>query len=511
MTDKEKLKTWIVFVLLIIVVIWTRYQFIDEPLERDITGYAVNANEMLNGKYLYSDLTDHHPPGSYTTFYLFQLFFGFGQFTVFLIGVTFSLLTMTGIYTALSHIDRSAALWAAAFWAIISCDPMIQANQPNAELFMNACLAGAFAFLMRDSGKGTGIRTAIGAGVLIATSSFYKPITVVAAVFFSIGHFISVSGAQQKIRAFKQVAVMAFIGFFSWGMAWGYLNFIGVFDDYWKFFFDYSLYYSGNFFLNLFKGLSAEYFIPEKMYALIPLMMLSLMGMVFSNHGKIERNGILISIYALSAFFMILIPGKFFLHYYQFWLPVLSIGGGYGLFSLSSQINNSAEKTVNLLGGAFIGALVFFQLPNLNIPINELSLKKYGGDGNNFIASKKLAPLLNKVLTQEESFFNLGMENGLYFYSERRPPSGQMWIFYYLHGPLSEFLTKKLMNDLKEKPPILILVTNYVFPKHLIWKWLLDRYQLLSDQTTFAPFHAYSLKGVDLDSRLKNLNNPQNS
>jgi hypothetical protein len=302
MIQKEKLKTWIVFILLAATTTLIRYLFIDEPLERDITGFAIFADEMLNGKYLYSNLTNHHPPGSFITFYLFQSLFDYGPFTVFLIGITFSLLTMIGIYAALSGVDRAVAFWAAAFWAIISCDPMIQVNQPNAELFMNACLAGAFAFLMRDSGKGSGIQTAIGAGVLIAASSFYKPITVAAAVFFSIGHFISVFGAQQKIRALKQVGVMAFIGFLSWGIAFTYLGFIGIFEDYWKFFFDYSQFNSGNFFVNLLKGFSPEYFIPEKMYALIPLIILSLAGIVLSNQGKPGRNGILISVYSLSVY-----------------------------------------------------------------------------------------------------------------------------------------------------------------------------------------------------------------
>ncbi len=505
MIKEDKLKTWIIFILLAAATGLIRYHFIEEPLERDITGYAIYADEMLNGKYLYSNLTNHHPPGSFITFYLFQSLFDYGPFTVFLIGITFSLLTMVGIYATLSRVDRSAALWAAAFWAIISCDPMIQANQPNAELFMNAYLAGAFAFLMRDSGKGSGLQTAIGAGVLIAVSSFYKPITVVAAVFFSIGHFISVSGAKQKIRALKQVGVMAFIGFFLWGVAWGYFHFIGIFDDYWKFFFDYSQYYSGNFFVNLLEGFSPEFFIPKNMYAVIPLIMLSLIGIIFSSQGKLGRNGILISVYSLSVAFMILLPGQFFFHYYQLWLPVLAIAGGYALFSFRPQIKNYPEKTTHLLGGVFLGALIFFQLPNLNIPLDELAIKKYGRDGENFVASKKLAPLINKILAPEEYFFNIGMENGLYFYSKRRPPSGQIWVYYYLDGPLSDLLTKRLQTDLKENLPVLILVTNYAFPKHPIWKWLLEHYRPLSDSKAFAPFHAYSLKGIDLDSRLKAL------
>ncbi len=511
MIQKENLKTAMVFILLAFVIVLARYHYVEEPLERDITGYAVYADEMLNGQYLYANLTNHHPPGSFVTYYLFQSLFGYGKVTVFLIGVTFSLLSMVGIYTSLSNIDQTAALWAAAFWAVISCDPMIQANQPNAELFMNACLAGTFSFLMRDSGKGSGVQTAIGAGILIAMSSFYKPITVVAAVFFSLGLFVSVSGKEQKGRALKQVGIMAFIGFFSWGGVWGYFKLIGIFDDYWKFFFDYSQYYSGNFFINLFAGFSAEFLIPEKMYALIPLIMLSLVGIIFSNQEKPGRTGILISVYSFSAVFMILLPGQFFFHYYQLWLPVLSIAGGYALFSIKSQIKNFPEKTTNLLGGVFLGALVFFQLPNLNIDLNELPQKKYGEEGKLFTASKKLSPLINQVLSRDEYFFNIGMENGLYFYSKRRPPSGQVWLYYYLDGPVAKLLTKKLENDLKENPPVLILVTNYVFPKHPIWKWLLERYQLLSDQKVFAPFHAYSLKGIDFDSRLKTLNRSQNS
>jgi len=510
MIKEEKLKTWIIFFLLVVTTALIRYHYIDEPLERDITGYAVYADEMHNGKYLYSNLTNHHPPGSFITFYLFQSLFGYGPFTVFLIGITFSVLAMIGIYAALSGIDRSAALWAVAFWAIISCDPMIQANQPNAELFMNTCLVGAFAFLMRDSGKGSGIQTAIGAGVLIAASSFYKPITVVAAALFSIGHFISASGREQKNRALKQVAIMAFIGFFSWGVVWGYIYFIGVFEDYWKFFFDFSKYYSGNFYLNLLDGFSAKHLIPEKMYALIPLIMLSLVGIALTSQEKPGRNGILMSFYSLSAALMILLPGQFFHHYYQLWLPVLSIAGGYGLFSLKSQIKNDAERATTLLGGVFLGALIFFQAPNFNLDLDTLSVKKYGGDGKNFVASKKLAPLINQILAPEEKFLNIGMETGLYFYSKRRPPTGQMWIYYYIEGPLSELLTERLLTDLKEKPPVLVLITNYLIPEHPIWKWLLDHYQPLSNQKAFAPFTVFSLRGVDLDSRLKALNDTQN-
>ena len=40
----------------------------NEPLERDLTTYAVIAHEMLEGKALYSELWDHKPPAIHVTY-----------------------------------------------------------------------------------------------------------------------------------------------------------------------------------------------------------------------------------------------------------------------------------------------------------------------------------------------------------------------------------------------------------------------------------------------------------
>jgi hypothetical protein len=45
----------------------------DEPLERDITTYAVIGHELLGGKALYTELWDHKPPAIYVTYAAAQL------------------------------------------------------------------------------------------------------------------------------------------------------------------------------------------------------------------------------------------------------------------------------------------------------------------------------------------------------------------------------------------------------------------------------------------------------
>ena len=51
----------------------------DEPLERDLTTYAVIAHEMLNGKNLYSELWDHKPPAIHVTYAAAELIAGYGR------------------------------------------------------------------------------------------------------------------------------------------------------------------------------------------------------------------------------------------------------------------------------------------------------------------------------------------------------------------------------------------------------------------------------------------------
>jgi hypothetical protein len=59
---------WITFAVLVLWIFATRWTLQYEPLERDITTYAVAGREILTGRVLYSDLWDHKPPGIHLIF-----------------------------------------------------------------------------------------------------------------------------------------------------------------------------------------------------------------------------------------------------------------------------------------------------------------------------------------------------------------------------------------------------------------------------------------------------------
>src|SRR5437870_13805299 len=66
----------------------------DEPLERDLTSYAVIAHEMQNGKNLYSDLWDHKPPAIHVTYAAAEVIAGYGRNSIILMNVEAAIATL---------------------------------------------------------------------------------------------------------------------------------------------------------------------------------------------------------------------------------------------------------------------------------------------------------------------------------------------------------------------------------------------------------------------------------
>ena len=81
----------------------------DEPLNVDITGYAVTSHEMLSGRHLYSEAWDHKPPAIYVTFALAERLWGYGNAEIYGLNVTAAIITLIGVYAAGSAFPWDAA------------------------------------------------------------------------------------------------------------------------------------------------------------------------------------------------------------------------------------------------------------------------------------------------------------------------------------------------------------------------------------------------------------------
>ncbi len=153
----------VVLSVLCAAIVLSRLHTYEEPLERDLTTYAVIAHEMLAGKALYRDLWDHKPPAIHVTYAAAELIAGYGRDSIFLMNVAAAIATLFACYWACSAGGggRIGGCFAAALFAFASGGLAIKGNQPNTEVFINACLATGFAILVRTGERSLGVRNAI--------------------------------------------------------------------------------------------------------------------------------------------------------------------------------------------------------------------------------------------------------------------------------------------------------------------------------------------------------------
>src|ERR1044071_3658617 len=96
MARNNRMLIVLALIVLSAIIAWARLHTLHEPLERDITLYAVISHEMLYGRQLYSDLWEHKPPAVFLTFGAAERIVGYGPYAIYLLGVISAVATMLG-------------------------------------------------------------------------------------------------------------------------------------------------------------------------------------------------------------------------------------------------------------------------------------------------------------------------------------------------------------------------------------------------------------------------------
>ncbi len=498
----RNLPSWLVLLLLCILMATLRLYTFDEPFERDITTQALAAHEILSGKKIYTDIFSDRAPLIQSTYALGELVAGYGLWQIYILWIVPSALTLFGIYFCATArgADPSIGLWAATFWVFISCDPLMQANQPNTEVFINSCLIWILALILRDDGLGSGQSRALGIGVLLALGSLYKYHVVFIALAFGTAHIVFPPGGRENRRRALLQTATAGVSLAAWAALFLYFYFQGRFEDFWNDIFIFMLHYGGDLSGNLIRGASPSNLLPSFMYGVIPLVTVCVLGAGLharKNFGRVEAS---FAAYAGSVVLMVAIPGKFFPHYYQFWLPLLALGGAKAIASIA-VMNTDSRISLKTLGVSLVLVLFVIQARYYMILPENWARIKYG---ELFADTQRVGRMINDVLKPDETFFNWGMDTGLHFYSRKPLPSGVgIWPPAFLLGPLIEPYSVKFQADMIRNKPEMVIAAPYFPKKHKIFQWLLKDYAVFPDNSPYAPFKFYYRKGGALEQRLR--------
>lgn len=417
-----------------------------EPPDWDVATYTVVAAELNAGERLYVDAWDNKPPAIFATYAL-----------------GLRLLDPPWLWYALSVAAATAAVagawgtggrWAGAFLAAVALDPRFDANLPNVEPFVNACVAGAWALL---PGRRSATRAAT-AGALLGLALLYKQVAAPLAGALLLGELLRPSESRRgttrpvAIAAGAALALLALAA--GWFAATGRLGLLV--DTIWT----YPRHYGGDLLSNLAASLA-----PGRWRPVAPLWPLAALSAVALAIGPSSRRAPL-ALMLVAAHLAAALPGRAHTHYLQLWFVPLCVGAAWGLAALRRRVGGRWTATA---GVAIVAALLAGQVEGWGRPGVDWARAKRG---DLFTTAIDDVRALRGIVGPAPSLFVWGDEPWIYLELGARPSTPTLWRMHLDGGPLADALTRATLEALGRAPPRWVIFWGGHDPEHPVTRWI---------------------------------------
>jgi hypothetical protein len=253
-------------------------------------------------------------------------------------------------------------------------------------------------------------------------------------------------------------------------------------------------------------GFTPSALVPRRLWCTLPLVVLAIVGAVWSTRAGRGHVASTWLAYAIGTAVAVALPGRFFPHYYQLWLPVYCIGAGIGFHAVAQIVGGSrARRWRDVLGALTIGVLLVIELPSYAQRAEAWSLAKYGPA---FVEVKRFAPEVAQLLAADETLFEWGDETGFYYYTRRAPPARFLYLcIAVVPSPQREQHEAALLADLRRSnPELLIMNARYVvYPDSSslpVTQWMSEHYYRIDNFPRPSPFALFLRAGGPLEQRL---------
>lgn len=443
-------------VLLGFLILIPRWKSYHEPLMCDEATFAVMGHEWLNGRAFYTDLVDQKPPLLYVTYALGEKIFGYGDPQCLGLGLLAALLTLAAVYKTGTWWRGRAVdgLLAAAFWALVSADGMLEANKPMAEAFMSLFLAWGFWFSLPGRNREMRWVPWIFAGTAFALASFYKNTACWVSLSISLLYVFSFLKDRRPSKSVGAFACFMGPTIFAWGVYVLYAKATGFWPDLKAVLWTFNRFYGGSFPSALATG--PFHWHPNALF-LLPAIGLTLTAIVWG-WNRADRAGWVMAAFGVGIYGAVCSYHYQRGYYHQLWLPFVSVGIGW-FWALASEKTECQVKRLS----AIVLAAVFLLLLAREFPwwsktAEEWSFAKYE---TSFIVDKPIAEDLKRILLPGEPFYVFSYHSGLYILTRQSPPSGVLVEVFLRTGPLQEEYARKAEAQLEKNRNEIIVCWNH--------------------------------------------------
>jgi hypothetical protein len=329
-------------------IVLERVHTYDEPPDRDVAEYAVIGHEMRLGRHLYTDLWERKPPLLDATFETAERLVGYGFPEIFTLNVVMALATLAGCYVAARCVAGvNAGMVAAGLWVLIGTDPYVEANQPNCEVFVNVFLTAGAALLLAN--RQCRWRTGLAVGAMFTLATMYEQHMIVTCATLAVG-FLLAGGRNDFKNRMVTLTIAAGVGLASWCGLVAFYAAVGRLPAMVDVLFN-QLFSQNSLRSNLLAACTPEFLFPSFMaWACGPLALMLLAGI--SGGARIGSRWMIWIGWAVGTWIVVALPGRFFPHYYQCWIPPFCIAGGWAAGRLVG--NNRWPRIMGRLAVAMV-------------------------------------------------------------------------------------------------------------------------------------------------------------
>jgi hypothetical protein len=496
-------------------VVLQRLVGLSDTVERDTAGYAVIGHEMLGGRALYSDLWERKPPLLYATFAAAELVAGYGPREIFLLNVSAALITLLAVFFAVKACGgNTAAIFAGIIWLLIGNDIRCQADQPNAEVFVNACLTSAVALMLNTCRSIPGISTwatqqienadwrswmvSMAIGLLLALATLFEQhiaITCGLLLLAQVHRRDPKSSISQSLVAGAMVVV-------AWVAITIYFAGTGRFHAFFDTLFRQNIAYGGSLPMNVLKGFLPWQLLPVCMpWALVLLFMIVVSQRLSSRGLQLTRSTALLLAWSIGTAITVALPGKAYVHYYQLWLPIWCIAGGCAAGELVRPQPSRPALRFGTVTIAMAGLLAM-TVPQYTLTAPDRLNAKYPRE--RFAQQRQLGLQLKALLTPQQRFYDLGEDTSIYYYAQRSPGSGLLYVSPLTTGANTAEYIGRLIQDLQTNDLLLISLDHedVIRQNPPLAKFLREHYQPVPGNFGCHYHRVMVRNGSDLLSRL---------
>jgi 4-amino-4-deoxy-L-arabinose transferase-like glycosyltransferase len=453
---------------LVLIVAAARAPLLSVPLERDEGEYAYIAWRLGYNELPYRDWVDQKPPA---VFYVYQLALSLPfepVRAIHFVGLLFSAVSVCGLFfIGLRFMDRSWAWLAAALFALLAADPLVQGTAANTELFMLCPLIFSQLAFLTAAGKNRGnILFMALSGALIGIAFMFKQVAVVN--WFLVAALYPISSTEEKGRRDA-------VSFIMWS-ATGLLTVLGlVFLYFWSRgglnefvdnVFTHNLEYIGA----VETSVRLEYCwgtLTTLVRTQAILWAFAAAGLIALLMGRRAKWFLFAGGWLIASMLGVSISGYFFPHYFQQLLPPLALLAAAGaewiaafgfweVFPLWSR-RSALGLMLAILPVVTIWPFLFTYTPA------ESVRKIYPGDF--FAEMPEFAQRIERMTAPEASVFIFGAEPELLFYAHRTSATRYIFLFP-LYGPYGNAREKQMAAATeieRARPSAAVYMPNALF------------------------------------------------